>query len=280
MGDDPSQMSQVRVALADGTKIDMLMTKAGVMVALDQNIEPIIPLGWLAQSGCTVEWSSGGLEVVHRARGVLPVFVRSGCPQIPKALALDLIREYEMTEIERVLKKLETEIDRQKDPDAEVAWLEELIRHHPTLKDLPEKIKNELVMKPGEWKDLPCNRFKRKELKKGCVVHVFAGPDEGYTLQKALKVRGYGKQIFELDLLRGEGHDMLGESQAYKGLLRAVLDGKVHAILGGPNCRSRSVLRHYQPGPRPLRRWNGEEYGLYDLNREEQAVVHNDDILL
>ena len=39
-------------------------------------------------------------------------------PQIPKALALDLIREYELTEIERVLKKLETEIDLQKDPDA------------------------------------------------------------------------------------------------------------------------------------------------------------------
>ena len=280
VGDDPSQMSQVRVALADGTKIDMLMTKAGVMVALDQHIEPIIPLGWLAQSGCTVEWSSGGLEVIHPTRGILPVFVKSGCPQIPKALALDLIREYEITEIERVLKKLETEVDVLKDPDAEVAWLEELIRHHPTLKDLPEEIKNELVVKPGEWRDLPCNRFKRKELKKGCVVHVFSGPDEGYTLQKALKARGYGKQILELDILRGEAHNMLGDSQAYKGLLRAVLDGKVHAILGGPNCRSRSVLRHYPPGPRPLRRWNGEEYGLYDLSSDERAVVHSDDTLL
>ena len=185
VGDDPTSMSQVRVALADGTKIDMLMTKAGVMVALDQNIEPIIPLGWLAQSGCTVEWSSGGLEVVHPVRGLLPVFVRSGCPQIPKSLALELIREYEMTEIERVLKQLEVEVDRHKDPNAEVRWLQDLLRHHPTLRDLPEKIKNELVKKPGEWNDLPGNRFKRKELKKGCVVHLYAGPDEGYTLAKA-----------------------------------------------------------------------------------------------
>ena len=132
----------------------------------------------------------------------------------------------------------------------------------------------------GEWKDLPGNRFKRKELKKGCVVHLFSGPDEGYTLAKALKTRGYGKRILEIDILRGSDHDMLGDSQVYRGLVRAVLDGKVHAIVGGPNCRSRSVRRHYQPGPRPLRRWNGEEFGLDDLSIEEKAVVHNDDTLL
>ena len=60
VGDDPSSMAQVWVSLADGTKIEMLMTKGGVMVALDANIEPIIPLGWLARSGCTVEWTSEG----------------------------------------------------------------------------------------------------------------------------------------------------------------------------------------------------------------------------
>ena len=35
LGDDPSTMGQVSVSLADGTKIEMLMTKGGVMVALD-----------------------------------------------------------------------------------------------------------------------------------------------------------------------------------------------------------------------------------------------------
>ena len=279
VGDQPETMSQVRVSLADGTKIDMLMTKAGVMV-LDQNIEPIIPLGWLARSSCTVEWNTEGLEVIHPVRGLLPVFVKSGCPQIPKTLALDLIKEYEMNELERVLKKLETEIDQHQDPDAEVVWLEELLQDHPTLREIPEKIKKELVLKPGEWNDLPGNRFKRKELKKGCVVHLFAGPDEGYTLAKAMKTRGFGKKILEIDILRGEDRNMLGDSRVYKGLLRAVLDGSVHAIVGGPNCRSRSVLRHYQPGPRPLRRWDGEEFGLKDLTVEEQTLVDDDDTLM
>ena len=280
IGDEPTKMDQVMVSLADGTKIKMLMTKGGVMVSLDEAIEPIIPLGWLAQSGCTVDWTAGGLQVIHPSRGMLPVVVRNGCPQIPRLLALDLIKEYEIREIEKVLKRLETEVDRRRDPDAERMWLEELVSHHPVLQRLPEKVKKELAVTPGEWNDLPYNRFKRKEFRKGCVVHLYAGKDEGYTLEKALKARGYGKRIMEIDILRSETHDMRGGSQTYRGLLRAVMDGSVRAVLGGPNCRTRSVLRHYAPGPRPLREWNGGEYGIDDLTYEEQKQVDDDDVLL
>ena len=280
VGDEPASMTQVRVSLADGTKIDMLMTKGGVMVSLDPQIEPIIPLGWLAQSGCTVEWTAGGLEVVHPERGPLPVFVKNGCPQIPRSLALELIKDYEINEIEKLLKRLETEVDRQKDPDGEKRWLEDLVRHHPVLSGLPEKIKKELVLLPGEWKDLPFNRFKRKHLREGCVLHLYAGKDEGYTLQRAMKARGYGKRIMEIDILRGDDHDMLGNSKTYRGLLRAVLDGSIWAIVGGPNCRTRSVLRHYPPGPRPLRSWTGGEFGVDDLSYEEQKQVDDDDTLM
>ena len=280
IGDEPTKMDQVMVSLADGTKIKMLMTKGGVMVSLDEAIEPIIPLGWLAQSGCTVDWTAGGLEVIHPVRGMLPVVVRNGCPQIPRVLALELIKDYEISEIEKVLKRLENEVDRRGDPDAERYWLEDLVKHHPVLQNLPEKVKKELAVTPGEWKDLPFNRFKRKEFRKGCVVHLYAGKDEGYTLEKALKARGYGKRIMEIDILRSEAHDMLGGSQVYRGLLRAVMDGSVRAVIGGPNCRTRSVLRHYPPGPRPLREWNGGEYGREDLNYEEQKQVDDDDVLL
>ena len=276
IGDEPTKMDQVMVSLADGTKIKMLMTKGGVMLSLDEAIEPIIPLGWLAQSGCTVDWTAGGLQVIHPSRGMLPVVVRNGCPQIPRLLALELIKEYEIREIERVLKSLEIEVDRRRDPDAEKQWLQELVRHHPVLQRLPEKIKNELAVTPGEWNDLPFNRFRRKEFRKGCVVHLYAGKDEGYTLEKALKARGYGKRVMEIDILRGETHDMLGSSPVYRGLLRAVMDGSVRAVVGGPNCRTRSVLRHYAPGPRPLREWNGGEYGIRDLTFEEQKQVDDD----
>ena len=280
VGDDPSSMAQVWVSLADGKKIEMLMTKGGVMVALDSAIEPIIPLGWLARSGCTVEWTAEGLEVVHPERGVLPVIVKNGCPQVPKQLALELIKDYEISEIERALKKLEQQIGDRQSSEAEVEWLHGLVRHHPALRDLPEKIKDQLVLAPGEWKDLPFNRFKRRKLREGCVLHLYAGEDEGYTLQRALKARGYGKRIMEIDILRSAEHNMLGASKTYQGLLRAAMDGSLLAVVGGPNCRTRSVLRHYAPGPRPLRHWGGGEFGAEDLSVEEQAAVDQDDTLL
>ena len=63
-----------------------------------------------------------------------------------------------------------------------------------------------------------------------------------------------------MDVKKGQAYDMLADSGIYATLLKAALSGKILAILGGPNCRSRSVLRH-QPiegfpwAPRPVRVW-------------------------
>lgn len=78
---------------------------------------------------------------------------------------------------------------------------------------------------------------------------------------------------------------MLSDTGLYAGLMRAVLEDKIDAIVGGPNCRSRSVLRNYpipnQPRcPRPVRRWNGEEHGIEDATQEEKKMIAEDDVLL
>ena len=44
---------------------------------------------------------------------------------------------------------------------------------------------------------------------------------------------------------------MLGNSATYQALLGAALQGAVWGVAGGPNCRSRSVLRRY-PGSHDL----------------------------
>ena len=49
-------------------------------------------------------------------------------------------------------------------------------------------------------------------------------------------------------------------------------------VIGGPNCRSRSVLRHY-PGPPPLRSWE-YEWGLPDLTEAQKKLCQDDDILM
>ena len=91
------------------------------------------------------------------------------------------------------------------------------------------------------------------------TLHLYAGPDEGYTFRRAFKeVGGDAKNIMEVDILRGAREDMV-EGGLYAGLLRLCFDGEVGMVMGGPNCRTSSVLRHHPipdlpgGGPRPLR---------------------------
>ena len=57
------ELQRVLVSLADGKKVPMLMSAGGVMISTDMKVEPNIPLGWLAEIGCRISWTQGGLEV-------------------------------------------------------------------------------------------------------------------------------------------------------------------------------------------------------------------------
>ena len=91
----------------------------------------------------------------------------------------------------------------------------------------------------------------------GLLLHLYAGEKSGFTFEAAWRQSGgEEKVLLELDVKRSPQHDLLPDDGVYASLLTAALQGKVHGILGGPNCRTRSVLRHYDiPGcenpPRP-----------------------------
>ena len=162
-----------------------------------------------------------------------------------RALTLELIEELEAIGIQGKMKGMRFEEEQQ--------WMRKLVENHPVLRALPKKIKDRLAVGVGDWKDLPINRRQRKRLQRdGCLVHLYAGEAEGFTPARAWKQQGGDvNKLLELDLKRGEGHNMLMDSGAYSGLLCAVLHDKVDAFIAGPNCRTRSVLRHY---PRPMLR--------------------------
>lgn len=135
-------------------------------------------------------------------------------------------------------------------------------------------------MQPGEGSQLPANRRKRKKMKKhGFVIHLYSGPDEGFTLGRAWQqIGGREADLLEVDLNRGQDHDMLKPGGVYGALLAAVLTGQAKGLVGGPNCRTRSV-----PGvepPRPIRRWDGEEFGIQDATEEEKKKLWEDDVLM
>ena len=119
----------------------------------------------------------------------------------------------------------------------------------------------------------------------GFICHLYAGEEEGFTLARAWKQAGGGEnELLEVDLKRGARHDMMSDAGPYPALLRAVLEDKLLGLIGGPNCRSRSVLRHYpvegEDPPRPIRRWGHEEFGIDDATEAERKKLYEDDVMM
>ena len=74
------------------------------MITERADIEPILPMGQLVHDlGYEVYWKNGNLKIFHPRRGLLPVQNQKGCPQLPRALALDLIEEMEVVGSQRIM---------------------------------------------------------------------------------------------------------------------------------------------------------------------------------
>ena len=280
--EDVRSYETVTVTLADGSQTQMKMSNKGVMVVDDPDVEPIIPMGMIGgELGFSITWKDHQVKLTHPKKGTIKVHMKSGCPQIPRHVALQMIRDFEEKGRLKTLKK---------DEEKERVWLEELVKAHPVLKKLPEHIKAKLPVTPSEdLRGLPgCNRRKRKLIKdNGLVVNLYAGNREGYTMERAVKeVGGDQRLLVEIDLLREEedgrgSHNMLADDGPYSALMRAALDGSTKALILAPNCRTRSVLRHYyiENGPRPVRSWE-EPWGMQRNDEEEMKKVQEDDLLM
>ena len=279
-GEDGKDLVNVRVTLADGGLVDLKMNPMGTMVINRQDVEPIVPMGaMIRELGCRVLWEGDQVKVEHPSRGSLPVSCEEGCPLIPRSLALDLIQELEDLKKGVELRRVSFE--------GEMKWMRELVDSHPVLRSLPEVVKKKLVVTPGDWRTLPGNRRLRKKWRReGLVAHWYAGKDEGFTLSRALQQQGGDAEMMvEVDILRSAGQDLLEDEGIYAGFIRVALDGKLRGLIGGPNCRTRSVLRHYEvdgdpQAPRPIRKWDGEEFGVKDASPEERRIIEEDDVLL
>ena len=275
-------LQEVWVTLATGEKVAMRMTKSGVMVHEDEHVEPIIPMGLATEElGYEIVVKEGKCRMFHPVRGEVAVEMKNGCPQVSKKIALKMIEEYEKKNVK--MKRVEVQTG------GERKWLEDFVLAHPVLRELPEHVRQSLVDTPSETlHGLPdCNRRRRKLLEEGFVVYIYAGEKEGYSLARAMKeVGGDPRRLVEIDILRekasNDSHDMLKSGGVYSTLLRASLNGLVLAVITSPNCRTRSVLRHYplpQGRPRPVRSWE-EPWGKKDLLPEEKRITEEDDVLM
>ena len=99
------------------------------------------------------------------------------------------------------------------------------------------------------------------------------------------EIGGDRRLLHEFDITHGKPTaDLSPEGEAYPLLLRAAWDGWVKGWVAGPPCRTRSALRHLEVSdevmPRPLRSWNGGEFGIEVLSSLEKEQLTLDDTLL
>ena len=279
-GENVQSYPLVDVGLADGRAVRLRMAPGGSMISPSPAVEPIVPMGQLTTVlGCQIAWRDGSMQLQHPERGDIPIHMKEGCPHLSKSVAWELIVEMEDAKV-GIPKQIGAF-------DEEVCWMRRLVEQHAVLSKLPEHIKERLVVCPGEWSSIPGNRHQRKRWRRdGMMVHLFAGPDSGFTLKRALRQHGGpDEKLLEVDIKRGPQHDMLADEGVYSGLIRAAFECKILSIVAGPNCRTRSLLRHVPvPGqpdaPRPIRRWGGEEFGIADATEEEIQKLHEDDVMM
>ena len=271
---------KVQVTLAGDQQVTMSLAPTGVIIG-GPGAEPIVPMGLLTKVlNCKISWDGEALQVLHPTMGLLDVVIKEGCPMVSQDLALRLIEEIEsMATV--VMKAFNV------NENQETQWIQRLVHEHPVFRDLPPHLQQALVETP-ESNIVPLgNRRTRKLWKKhGAVVHLFSGENSGYTLRRAFhEVGGDKRLMLEMDLLHGKPEADLGPSgKGYALLLRLALDGLCHGWIGGPPCRTRSMLRHFpiegESMPRPLRSWGDGEHGINGLSQFEKEQVYTDDVLL
>ena len=73
------------------------------------------------------------------------------------------------------------------------------------------------------------------------------------------------------------------EGPLYAELMHLAVTGQLGAIIGGPNCRTRSRLRHIprEGFPGPVRSWeDGQQWGLSGASQEERKKCYQDDLMM
>ena len=120
------------------------------------------------------------------------------------------------------------------------------------------------------------NRHKRRALLQApeWVVHLYAGTP-GPKPFASLESRNVA--LLEFGITRSADQDVL-KSPAWRVLLWGAVNGKVSHVMGGPSCKTFSVLRHREGGPPPVR-GPMDLYGLPELPASDRQVVDRDTAL-
>ena len=299
---------EVQVTLAGDNSTLMRLTQSGTLLLppLERagSVQPIVPMGAvIEQLGYSLVWSAGSCKLYPPNGKALRLRVKNGCPEVVESQALTLIsrlEEHKLQQVEELRRRTEQGKDRirQAKLAMDKTWWDHLVDYvsspntgsgqmavstAPFFQEVPDKALQGILPPQGVdaepfWdaikKALPhLNRRRRKALhqSKNWVVHLFAGAKPHKPL---MKLESDDTVVLELDIQRSAAQNVYNDA-LWSLLLRAAREGRLAAVLGGPPCRTMSVLRHRPGGPRPVRS-PAEPFGLSTLTPGERELVDHD----
>ena len=289
--------SQTEIAAATPVSVQLAVGEARMFanaygtLLTPNNVQPILPMAFLPDLGCTMTWTDRGCSVKHPRKGLLPVRLSHQCPELPVNLVLELINDHEeLQEQKRATQvRAKTAVAAALNAPAAIhddpmAWIRSKV-HNGQLSmadqaqwlaklfpELPQRILERVICPVGFNVDrVPFNRHDRRKLfnsKLPTLLHLFSGAQRWSDCGHVLHVE------------KEKGSDLLS-NDVFGMILQAVLSGSLEGCVGGPPCNTVSACRMADDGgPRQVRSREGpERYGLYSNTPAEQASVDDASVL-
>ena len=168
----------VTVELAHGST--SLFRKAGCSTLLaKEEVEPIIPVRQLIETGYQLKWSSSEVSIWHPTKGSIKCWRRQGCPVMDRDDGLALLQ---MLEDDEAATQIGQEVQ---------TWWKE------RCPQVPDAVIRFMKGQFTDWKNcpqgLPWNRRRRRQLEsaKAIVLHLFSGDKESSRKWLELQKLGY-----------------------------------------------------------------------------------------
>ena len=257
--------------------------------------QTILPLGCLIeQLGCSVRWSrKTGLHLVHPRLGRLKTSLKSGCPQLGREQALQLIRELEgarLRELSGRLKRVQAQLKVAEGVSFEGAlstFVSEgsyesaltFAKLVPFLDSLPGHVSRRLAVDLNDvngWealKGLPFNRRTRKRLHQSHAWVLHLGSNQvDPSLKQLCQAQG-----LELIALEGTSNGLL-EPRVWKALSWAAFSGRVSATIGDAPMRTWGPAQTDESKVVKMRS-EQHPWGEPGLNAGLQSKVEDDTLL-
>ncbi|CAL1144503.1 unnamed protein product [Cladocopium goreaui] len=272
------------VALAQGTTTS-LRIKHGTETLLftpdDGSFgNGILPMGALTKLGYEITWTGGDCRMKNGHGENVEVTVVNGCPMINRRFGMQLIDQLEnesrltraRSALVRALIQQPTLLKNLPDLDSETLLMVFMKKEFP---DLPDTVCRKVVRRSLEIdsEQLPWNRWMRRRMLRAqrVILHLYSGKDQKTWLQ----LEDANTMVVCLDRAINPKMDMLND-HVMMFLMKIAVSGKLHAIFGGPPCRTVSACRYADDkGPKPVRS-EEEPFGLSTLTPQQREWVEDD----